>query len=167
MRHHHLYILFNAVMFGIIILFTWLLRSHTELIVYVGLLCAQIASVLFLANLNLHFTILVIRKSTIQSVKTSFVKISRKLMRFHIPFAITGTAIILIHAVIMLRHYTAFLGWTNPKLISGFVAILVLGANLFAGYLRHKRASGFRRKFHLRMAMTFAVFALIHLLWPI
>lgn len=45
---------------------------------------------------------LIIRKSKSKPVKVKLAKISRKLMKLHISLAISGTSLILTHALLML-----------------------------------------------------------------
>jgi membrane protein YdbS with pleckstrin-like domain len=49
----------------------------------------------------MYFVFLLIRKSTIRKVKVKLAKISKKMMKYHIPFAITASLLIGVHAVIM------------------------------------------------------------------
>ena len=123
--------------------------------------------VLFLINVNMYFIFLVIRKSTKRNVKVTLAKIARRMMKSHITIAVTATSIILIHASIMLVQLGPILGYLHPKLVSGYVAILLLALTLVGGYRRYRKASGFRRKFHLSMALIFAVLFTIHLFLPL
>ncbi len=129
-----------------------------------GQLAAQLAVSLFLVNLSLAFLFFVIKRSAWKAVKIAFVKLARKLMKSHIPVGIAGTALIVIHAGVMLAQLGRYVGYVHPKMVSGYAAILLLGVTVAAGYLRSRRASGFRRKFHLAAALVFAAFALVHLL---
>lgn len=122
---------------------------------------SQISLIFFLANINLYFVFLIIRKNKNKQVKKTLAKMSRKAMKIHIPIALTGTSLILIHAVMMLLNHPVEL--LSLKKISGFMAFLVLLVLLFSGLLRRWRASGFRRKFHITMAFTFLFFFVIHI----
>lgn len=122
---------------------------------------SQFALLFFLANINMYFIFLIIRKSKSKPVKVKLAKISRKLMKLHISLAISGTSLILTHALLMLiKHPLSLL---HVKIVSGMLAIIVLCILLFTGYRRHKKASGFRRRSHIFMAFTFMFFVLIHI----
>lgn len=88
-------------------------------------------------------------------------------MKIRIPIAIIATSLIVVHAVIMIMKEAGQIGYFHPKLIAGYIAMITLSINLFAGYLKHLRASGFRRRFHLTMALIFAVSFLVHIFIPV
>jgi hypothetical protein len=96
-------------------------------------------------------------------VKIRLAKFSRYLMKWHIKIAVLGTTIIMGHASINLYGVGSLIGWGHIKLLTGYLALVMLAVTLFAGYLRHKKASGFRRKFHLITAMTFLGAVLVHM----
>jgi hypothetical protein len=89
------------------------------------------------------------------------------MMKWHISIAVTATTIIIGHAAINLYEVAPAIGFGKLKLVSGYLALLVLALTLSAGYLRHKKSSGFRRKFHLMTAMSFFLLFLIHMFIPI
>jgi hypothetical protein len=128
---------------------------------------AQIAMVLFLININMYFIFLVIRKTSVRQVKIRLAKFSRVMMKWHISIAITATTIIIGHAAINLYEIAPIIGFGDLKLVSGYLAIFFLFLTLSAGYLRHKKSSGVRRKFHLTTAMLFFLVFLVHMFIPI
>jgi hypothetical protein len=89
------------------------------------------------------------------------------MMKWHIKIAITATTIIIGHAAINLYEIAPVIGFGELKLISGYLALALLALTLAAGYLRHKKATGFRRKFHLTTAMVFFLLFLLHMFIPI
>ncbi|MGC5327832.1 hypothetical protein [Brevibacillus sp. SYSU BS000544] len=167
MKHHTLWMLINIVILLVSVVVTWFIRPHDSQSEVFGVFFAQVSFILFLINANMYFIFLVIRKSPDRDVKKMFAALSRRVMRGHVPFAIVGTILILIHAGVMLQTAGVVLGLTHPKIVTGFTALGILAVTLFAGNLRRRRASGFRRKFHLVVALTFAAFMLLHLLTPI
>ncbi|GGK35901.1 hypothetical protein GCM10010965_31070 [Caldalkalibacillus thermarum] len=91
-------------------------KESISIIIDLAKLTSQTALILFLVNVNMYFIFLVIRKSKVRKIKVSLAKISRYMMKAHIPLV---------------------------------AALLVLAGVLSSGYLRHKKASGKRRKWHL------------------
>ncbi len=144
-------------------MYIWVFRPHDGSLAVIGQVLAQAAIILFLVNINMYFIFLVIRKTTIRKVKIRLAKFSRHFMKWHIPIAICGTAAITGHAVINITQFGPLIGFTHLKLLTGYLALAMLSLTLFAGLLRHKKASGFRRKFHLTAAMTFLGIFIIHM----
>jgi hypothetical protein len=163
---YYVWIIINVLFIIGSVLYIWGAHSYDSTVILLGKLLAQLAILLFLINVNMYFIFLVIRKSKVRNVKVALSKLSRKMMRAHIPIALAGTSLIALHAGIMLfqlRNNRIF----HPKMITGYFAIFMLALTLFAGVLRHKKASGFRRKFHLTTAMIFAGMFIIHLFLPL
>lgn len=142
-------------------------RTHDSQIVTLGQAFSQIAIILFLVNVNMYFIFLVIRRTKVRKLKITLAKMSRYMMKSHIKLAVIGTIVIIFHGGIMLVKLGEIVGYTSPKIISGILAILCLALTIFAGDLRHKRASGFRRKFHYTSAFIFTFVFLIHIFLPI
>lgn len=151
----------NATFILLVIFWSFWHRDYSSPIIVVGKTFAVIAVILFLINLNMYFIFLIIRKSKAKGVKKTLALFSRRMMKLHVPIAITGVALILIHAIIMISFHPLEL--VDVKKISGIVALAVLAVHLFSGWLRRKKASGFRRLFHLRMAFIFLFFFLVHI----
>lgn len=128
--------------------------------VLIGKIVAQAAFILFLININMFFVFLLIRKSKVRNVKIKLAKISKRMMKYHIPIALTSSTLILIHAVIMINAY--FERLLNIKTLSGAITFGVLIILLFSGLLRRWKASGNRRKFHYTMAFLFFAFVILH-----
>jgi hypothetical protein len=164
---HRLWIAVNSILIVFSFIYIWFFRPHDSSLVIVAQLLAQMAMILFLVNINMYFIFLIIRKSSVRKVKIRLAKFSRVMMKWHISIAITATTIIIGHAAINLYEIAPVIGYGNLKLVSGYLALAVLSLTLAAGYLRHKKASGFRRKFHLITAMTFFLVFLIHMFIPI
>jgi hypothetical protein len=164
---HKLWIAVNSSLIVFSFIYIWFFRHHDSNLVILAQFLAQMAMILFLVNINMYFIFLVIRKSSVRQVKIRLAKFSRVMMKWHISIAVTATTIIIGHAVINLYEITPVVGFGNLKLISGYLAISILFLTLSAGYLRHKKSSGFRRKFHLTTAMVFFLVFLIHMFIPI
>lgn len=161
--YHRLWMFGNIAAIVISIVYIWLIRPHDSSILITAQLLAQMGVILFLVNINMYFIFLVIRKTSLRKVKITLAKFSRYLMKWHIRIALYGTTVIFGHAFINLYVLGPVIGFNHLKLLSGYLAILSLLFTLFAGYLRHKKASGFRRKFHLITAMAFLGVFLLHM----
>jgi drug/metabolite transporter (DMT)-like permease len=93
-------------------------------------------------------------------IRKSLVIFTRVYIRFHIAMAIVGTLFIVLHATLMLKAIPV----TSPRAITGLLSMLSLFAVLTTGYLRKRRSSGKRRRFHRYMAFIFITFVIIHLI---
>ena len=164
---HRLWIGVNSILIVFSVIYIWFFRPHDSSLVIVAQLLAQMAMILFLVNINMYFIFLVIRKSSVRQIKIRLAKFSRVMMKWHISIAVTATTIIMGHAAINLYEVAPVIGFGNLKLVSGYLALFILTLTLSAGYLRHKKSSGFRRKFHLMTAMAFLLIFLIHMFIPI
>jgi hypothetical protein len=164
---HKLWIAVNSILIVVSVIYIWFFRPHDSSLVIVAQLLAHMAMILFLVNINMYFIFLVIRKSSVRKVKIRLAKFSRVMMKWHISIAITATTIIVGHAAINIYEIAPVIGYGNLKLVSGYLALSVLSVTLAAGYLRHKKSSGFRRKFHLLTAMAFFIVFFIHMFIPI
>jgi hypothetical protein len=149
------------------IIYIWFFREHDSSLIVISQLLAQIAIILFFININMYFIFLVIRKSSQRKIKILLAKFSRVMMKWHIKIAVLATMIIVGHALINLFQIGPVIGFVHLKLLTGYLAIILLAVTLYAGYMRHKKASGFRRKFHLISAMIFLVCFIIHMFIPI
>jgi hypothetical protein len=164
---HKLWIAVNSNLIVFSFIYIWFFRPHDSNLVVIAQFLAQMAVILFLVNINMYFIFLVIRKSPVRQVKIRLAKFSRVMMKWHISIAVTATTVIIGHAVINLYEIAPVVGFGDLKLVSGYLTISILLLTLSAGYLRHKKSSGFRRKFHLTTAMVFFLVFLIHMFIPI
>lgn len=149
------------------IIYIWFFRPHDTTYILVSQFFAQIAIVLFIFNVNMYFIFLIIRKTKQREIKIRLATFSRYFMKWHIKIAITSTLLIIVHTWINLFNIVPLIGYGHFKVLMGYSSFIFLLVTLFAGYLRHKKASGFRKKFHRTMAMLFTVMFLIHMLFPI
>jgi hypothetical protein len=161
--YHRLWIWANVILVVILLLYIWLLSPHDSSMVVLAQSLAQLGVILFIVNINMYFIFLVIRNTSQRQVKIRLAKFSRVLMKWHIRIGITGAILILAHAMINFSQMGPVLGFAHLKLLSGYLAITLLSLTLLAGYLRHKKASGFRRRFHLVTAMLFLTAFLVHI----
>lgn len=161
--YYKIWMYVNIAFVMISIIYIWLFSSHENFWIVLSQFLAQAAILLFFINVNMYFIFLVIRKTSIRKVKVRLAKFSRQMMKFHIPIALLGATIIAGHAVINLKEFGPLLGYTHLKLLTGYLSLLLLTITLYAGYLRHKKASGFRRRFHLLFAMVFFAAFLLHM----
>ncbi|MCM3568601.1 hypothetical protein [Neobacillus mesonae] len=161
--YHRIWTFVNVFLIVISIVYIWIFRSHDSSLIVTGQLLAQVGLILLLININMYFIFLVIRKTSVRKVKIRLAKFSRHFMKWHIPIAIWGTVVIAGHALINLTQIGPVIGFAHFKLLTGYLSIGMLCLTLFAGWLRHKKASGFRRKFHLTAAMIFLCAFVIHM----
>ncbi|MBU8906839.1 hypothetical protein [Desertibacillus haloalkaliphilus] len=140
--------------------FSWQ-KEYLSMMITTSKGIAQAALVFFLLNVNMFFIFLIIRKSKNRNIKKALAKGSRKFMKLHIPIAITGTALVIVHAALMLMHHPS--SFTSLKFISGYFAFIVLVVLLITGYRRHKKATGMRRKLHITMAFFFLFIVSLHI----
>lgn len=153
------WLIINILTVFIIILWS-LFQGFDSNYILLGKIIAQAAFILFLININMYFVFLLIRKSHIRNVKVKLAKISKKMMKYHVPIAITATILIIIHAAVMIiAHFEQL--W-KAKTVSGAVTIGILLILLYSGLLRRWKASGKRRRFHYVMAFIFFGFVLFH-----
>lgn len=164
---HYIWLGANLLFIFCSALYIWFTGPQISTIITTGKLFSQLSIVLFLINANMYFIFLVIRKSSSRQVKIWLAKVSRKMMKAHKPIAIAGTSLILIHAIIMITQISRYISLWHPKMIWGYISLFCLLLTLFGGYRRSIRASKFRRKFHLYMALLFVALFTIHLFWPI
>lgn len=140
----------------------WSLFHDTDgLLMQMATVFSQVAVIFILLNLNMYFIFLIIRKSRKRKVKLLLAKISRKVMKLHVPFAISAASLIILHIVFIITNIPFDL--TKPKLVTGLIATVGLLHTLFAGYLRSRKASGIRRKSHIIAAFTFFIFVFFHI----
>ncbi|MFT4415239.1 hypothetical protein ACLM5H_15365 [Fredinandcohnia humi] len=162
-----IWILVNVLLVLAISMYIWIFRIEDTRLLMLGQVLAQISLLLFIINLNMYFIFLVIRKTKVRKVKIILAKLSRRMMKGHISIAIFGAILIIFHGEIMLLKLGASIGYTHSKIITGEIAILFLVITLFAGYLRHKKSSGRRRKFHFLSAFLFLIMVLLHMLMKV
>lgn len=161
--YHRIWTVANLLLIVISVVYIWFFRPHDSTLVVTSQTFAQVGVVLFLININMYFSFLVIRNTSIRKVKIRLAKFSRYLMKWHIKIALLGTTVIIGHASINLYEFGRLLGFTHMKFVSGYMALVLLLCTLAAGYLRHTKASGFRRKFHLILAMLFLAAFVLHM----
>src|SRR5213080_3873268 len=153
--YYKLWTFVNIALIFLSTIYILLFHPHESSLLVLSQFLAQAAIILFYINLNMYFIFLVIRKTSVRKVKVRLAKFSRQMMKFHIRIALLGTTIIISHAAINLKELGPIVGYAHLKLLSGYLSFLLLLFTLLAGYLRHVKASGFRRKFHLVCAMIF------------
>jgi hypothetical protein len=164
---YYVWIVINGLLIIGSTLYIWMVQPNDSNVILFGKLFAQLAILLFFINVNMYFIFFVIRNSKVRSIKITLSKMSRKMMKTHIPIALAGTSLIVLHAGIMLFQLGETIGFLHLKMITGFFGIFMLSLTLFAGVLRHKKSSGFLRKFHLTTAVIFTGIFIIHLFLPL
>src|SRR5690625_4531064 len=100
---------------------------------------AQVAIILFLIDVSMYFFFEGMRQSKTRARKVTIAKATRYFMRVHIPFALIGAGLILIHAVLMLTLHP--LSILHLKKLSGVIALLLLILLVINGYQKRRRTS--------------------------
>ncbi|MGN7398546.1 hypothetical protein ACTHO0_01730 [Cytobacillus praedii] len=145
----------------ITIIFWSLYQGYDSNYILIGKMIAQAAFILFLINVNMYFVFLLIRKSKVRNVKVKLAKISKRMMKYHIPIAVSAASLIIVHAVIMFSAHFDHL-WIT-KTTSGMFTMCLMLLLMYSGLLRRWKATGKRRKFHYVMAFLFLGFVFIHI----
>lgn len=164
--YHRIWTAANILLILVSFIYIWFFQPHVNTLITISQLIAQIASVLFIFNVNMYFIFLVIRKTKQRKIKIRLATFSRQMMKWHIKIAITSAILIICHAWINLSKMGPVIGFGHVKMLMGYTAFVFLLFTLFAGYLRHKKATGFRKKFHRTIAMIFTLLFLIHMFIP-
>lgn len=140
----------------------WSLLHETDgLVLQMATIFSQFAVIFVLLNINMYFIFLIIRKSKKRKVKLTLAKVSRKVMKVHVPIAISAASLIILHIIFIV--FSIPFDLTKPKLLTGLLAVIGLFFTLLAGYMRSKKASGTRRRSHILAAFAFFVLALFHI----
>jgi predicted anti-sigma-YlaC factor YlaD len=148
--------------FIIIGMVVWSLLHETDgLVLQMATIFSQLAVILVLLNINMYFIFLIIRKTKKRKVKLTLAKLSRKVMKVHVPIAISAASLIILHIIFII--FSISFDLTKPKLLTGLLAVIGLFFTLLAGYLRSKKATGNRRKYHIMTAFIFFIVALVHI----
>ena len=165
--YHRIWTVANIFLIIGSIIYIWVFRPHDNMLIVFSQFFAQVAMILFIINVNMYFIFLVIRKTKRRKVKVRLATFSRHSMKWHIKIAITSTILIMVHVLINIFKIGPIIGYGHFKMLMGYTAFILLWVTLSAGYLRHKKASGFRKRFHRITAMVFTVLFLIHMFVPI
>lgn len=165
--YHKIWTMANIFLIIGSIIYIWVFRSHDNTLIVFSQFFAQVAMILFIINVNMYFIFLVIRKTKQRDIKIRLATFSRYFMKWHIKIAITAAILIIGHVLINLYKIGPVIGYENVKMLMGYTSFILLIVTLVAGYLRHKKATGFRKKFHRITAMVFSVLFLIHMFIPI
>jgi hypothetical protein len=148
--------------FIIIGMVVWSLLHETDgLVLQMATIFSQLAVILVLLNINMYFIFLIIRKTKKRKVKLTLAKLSRKVMKVHVPIAISAASLIILHIIFII--FSIPFDLTKHKLLTGLLAVIGLFFTLLAGYLRSKKATGNRRKYHIMTAFIFFIVALVHI----
>jgi membrane-anchored protein YejM (alkaline phosphatase superfamily) len=122
-------------------------------------LFGRLASSYFLLAFLLYLLLYSISHLPKSILRGRLVVFTRVYIRFHIAISIIGTILIVLHVTIM-----ASVMPITPKTITGLLALIALFSVLFTGYLRKRKSSGKRRKFHRYMAFLFIAFVIMHVI---
>ena len=145
----------------ITIIFWSLYQGYDSNYILIGKMIAQAAFILFLINVNMYFVFFLIRKSKVRNVKVKLAKISKRMMKYHIPIAVTAASLIIAHAMIMIAAHFDH-PWIT-KTTSGMITMCLMLILMYSGLLRRWKATGKRRRFHYVMAFLYIGFVFIHI----
>jgi hypothetical protein len=120
----------------------------------------RFAIIYFLIAFLLYIFLYAISHLPKSRTRKKLVIFTRVYIRFHIAIAIVGTVIIVLHATMML----SIIPIKSPHALTGLLTLLGLLVVLITGYLRKRKSSGKRRRYHRYMAFLFMVFVIIHLI---
>lgn len=129
------------------------LSLHTILGLF-GLIC-------IIHNWMRHALFSTIRSNISRTKKIYFANISKKFGWLHKWFGTSALIIIIAHALVAL-HLFPF-QWTNIKLLSGILAMIILFFVVIFGWLRFIKTTVKRRYIHWSLAYTLIIFVIIHL----
>jgi hypothetical protein len=121
---------------------------------------AHYAILFFLAAFILYIFLFGIIHFPNHDKRKSLVVFTRIYIRFHVALAIMGTLFISLHITWM----SILIPLVSPKGLTGILALSGLLAVLVTGYLRKRKSSGRRRRYHRYMAFIFIAFVIIHLI---
>ena len=161
--YHRLWTFLNLLLIFGSMIYIWIFQPHDSSFIIISQFLAQIAIILFFLNVNMYFIFLIIRKSSQRNIKVRLAKFSRYFMKWHIKVAISATILITGHALINLMKIGPLVGYFHMKMITGYTSFIFLCITLFAGYLRHRKSTGFRKKFHRLVAFVFSALFLVHM----
>ncbi|WP_221569047.1 hypothetical protein [Alkalihalobacillus sp. TS-13] len=121
---------------------------------------AYTALIYFILSFILYLFLQWISRSGRSNFRKKLVTFTRIYIRFHVAAALLGVTSLLMHVLLMAKF-----GLMESRAgVSGMIAIGGLAVLLFTGYLRKRKSSGKRRRFHRFTAYLFLFFVLIHML---
>jgi cation transport ATPase len=120
---------------------------------------ANFAIIYFAIAFLLYLFLYGISHLPISRTRKRLVTFTRIYIRFHIAVAIVGTIFITLHATLML----SIIPITSQTAITGLLTLISLIGVLFTGFLRKRKSSGKRRRFHRYVSFLFVSFLVIHL----
>ncbi|WP_349409199.1 hypothetical protein [Pseudalkalibacillus sp. SCS-8] len=123
-----------------------------------AILWANTALVYFILAFILYLFLRLIGRLGRSEARRRLVIFTRVYIRFHVASAILGVGALLMHAGYMLS--TGWAATLTGK--TGMVALIALAALLFTGYLRKRKSSGRRRRFHRYTAYLFLIIVFFH-----
>jgi hypothetical protein len=127
---------------------------------YMAKTLAHFAIIYFSAAFLLYIFLYTISHIPESPLRKGFVSFTRVYIRFHIALAIIGTLLIVFHAALMVT----IIPINSPHAFSGLLSLVGLLAVLITGYLRKRRSSGKRRRYHRYMAFIFIALVIIHII---
>ncbi|MGP4081883.1 hypothetical protein ACTWQL_18460 [Pseudalkalibacillus sp. R45] len=120
---------------------------------------AYTALIYFILSFILYLFLQWISRSGRSNFRKKLVIFTRIYIRFHVAAALLGVTSLLMHVLIMVQF--GLIG--SREGLSGMIAIGGLVVLIFTGYLRKRKSSGKRRRFHRYAAYLFLFFVLIHM----
>lgn len=112
-----------------------------------------------IVSFTLYLFLLMIQNYSRHRYISHIVIFTRRYIRFHAAAAIVGLGWAIAHV-----YFVAPTMMVTPKVVSGMAVFITLGIVLFTGYLRQKKASGKRRKFHRYVAFMLIFLMIVHVM---
>ncbi|GEL07891.1 hypothetical protein [Salisediminibacterium halotolerans] len=126
-----------------------------------SLITGYAAALLFALNLSMYALFYIIRKSSSRRVRIYVARYTRQIMKSHSAVGIAGSFAIILHIYTVTDGGSFFA--SKPVYTTGVVAGAFLILTLLSGYLRSRKANGFRRRNHQRASLFFTLTVIVHI----
>ncbi|SET67309.1 hypothetical protein SAMN05216389_1207 [Oceanobacillus limi] len=145
----------------VIIIATWqLVQRYPSITLHV--IIGFIGLGFFLFNWTRHAVFSTIRETSDRKLKIRLAIMSKKIVPFHRWIGNIALLIILGHAYLVLNLFGFY--WSNPKMISGVLALLFLVAMVTTGWMRLIKPTVKKRKAHIYIGMTLFFLITLHII---
>lgn len=149
-----IWFLINIIVF---LLFTWKFYQSTLM---PHIIIGGTAFCLILFNWTRHAVFSTLRSKISRKRKIFFAKISKKVLPFHKWIGTTAYLLVCIHAFMVIQRYG--FQFSNLKMLSGSIALLIISFVVLTGWWRLFRPSYPMRIAHLVFDFSLFVFIVLH-----
>lgn len=159
-------VFYSLIVFGIMIVFIGFLivQNYFQLNILdfksirrSGGLIGQVAAYGFALAISMYVVRRIVKLKFLKDFKKKILIVAKLLREWHVPISIVASAIILLHAYIMLSRGIFF----SLRYMSGILALLILVVQIISGIFRYKRLGV---KFHMIVGILFIISMIIHIL---